>query len=118
MVKQTLRPLFDDKGMMKRGVIVRHLVLPSHTDNSKAVIEYLYKKYGDDIYMSIMNQYTPTEYVKDMPPLNRRVTRTEYDEVIDFAVSLGVENAFIQEEGTVSESFIPAWDGEGIKKRS
>lgn len=115
MTRQTMRQnVFDADGMMRRGIIVRHLVLPGETDNSKAVIEYLYNTYGNDIYMSIMNQYTPLPQVKAYPELDRCVTDAEYDEVLDYAVALGVENAFIQEGGAVSESFIPSFDGEGI----
>lgn len=115
MTKQTMcRNLFDEDGIMKRGVIVRHLVLPGYTDNSKAVIKHLYSTYGDGIYMSIMNQYTPLPQVSGYPEIDRRVTDAEYEEVINYALSLGVENAFIQEGGTVSESFIPVFDGEGI----
>ncbi len=103
------KPRFDKDGMMKSGVIVRHLVLPGHTDDSKAVIKYLYDAYGDSIYISIMNQYTP---VCDTPfaELGRAVTDEEYGEVVAFAEKIGVRNAFIQEGGTVSESFIPEFD--------
>lgn len=115
MVRQCMnRCTFTDDGLMKRGVIVRHLVLPDQTGNSKAVIEYLYNRYGDGIYMSIMNQYTPMTGLEDYPELMRRVSDAEYDEVIDFAAELGVKNAFIQEGGAVGESFIPAFDGGGI----
>jgi len=117
MVRQVGGCEFDENGMMKRGIIIRHLVLPSYTDNSKRVIEYLYNTYGDDIYMSIMNQYTPLESVLKYPEINRKVTESEYDEVLDFAVEIGVENAFVQEGGTVSESFIPLFDGEGVVKK-
>lgn len=117
MVRQSGESVFDETGIMQKGVIARHLVLPSYIENSKAVVEYLYNRYGDSIYMSIMNQYTPLEYVRDYPEINRRLTAAEYDEVLDFAVELGVENAFIQEGGTVSESFIPIFDGEGIVKK-
>ncbi|MBQ2663878.1 MAG: radical SAM protein [Clostridia bacterium] len=118
MVKQMMnRCTFDENGIMKRGVIVRHLVLPNHADNSKAVIKYLYDKYGDDIYMSIMNQFTPTAATENYPEINRPLTSAEYDEVVDYAADLGVTNAFVQEGGTVSESFIPIWNGEGILKR-
>ena len=117
MVRQVGSCEFDENGMMKRGIIVRHLVLPSYTDNSKRVIKYLYNTYGDDIYMSIMNQYTPLESVLKYPEINRKVTESEYDEVLDFAVEIGVENAFVQEGGTVSESFIPLFDGEGVVKK-
>ena len=116
MVRQVGECMFDKNGIMKKGVIVRHLVLPSYTENSKRVIEYLHKTYGDSIYMSIMNQYTPMEYVKNYPEINKKLTTAEYDKVLDFAVGIGVENAFVQEGGTVSESFIPIFDGEGIVK--
>ena len=116
MSLQTGGCVFYADGIMIKGVIVRHLVLPSYTDNSKSVIEYLYKTYGHSIYMSIMNQYTPMEYVKNYPEINRKITDKEYENILDFAVNIGVENAFIQENGTVSESFIPVFDGEGIVK--
>ena len=114
MVKQTVRCLFDADGIMKRGVIVRHLVLPSNADDSKKIIKYLHDRYGDGIYMSIMNQYTPVGDLTKYPELKERVSDKEYDEIIDFAADLGVTNAFVQEGGTVSESFIPSWNGEGI----
>lgn len=117
MVRQTSEAVFDDKGMMQKGVIVRHLILPSYTKDSKNIIEYIYKTYGDTVFMSIMNQFTPLENVKDYPEINRKVTQGEYDEVIDFAISLGVENAFIQEGETQSESFIPDFsEGEILKE--
>ena len=116
MNRQTVRCLFDGDGMMKRGIIVRHLVLPSHTENSKAVIKYLYEAYGDDIYMSIMSQYTPMKGMEKFPEINRRVTDAEYDDVLDFAAEIGVTNAFVQKGEAADESFIPFWDGEGIKK--
>lgn len=95
-------------------MIVRHLVLPNHTDDSKNIIEYLYRRYGDDIFISIMNQYTPLKQVENMAELNRKITESEYDEVVDFAIEIGVENGFIQEGETQSESFIPAFDFEGV----
>ncbi len=100
------KPRFDSDGMMKSGVIVRHLVLPGHVDNSIEVIKYLHETYRDSIYISIMNQYTP---VADAPfeELRRPVTNEEYLQVVNFAEQIGVKNAFIQEGGTVSESFIP-----------
>lgn len=110
MVTQVGEPIFDADGMMKRGIIVRHLILPNCVDDSKNIINYLYETYGDNIYMSIMNQFTPLENVADYPELNRKITDSEYDEVIDFAISIGVENAFIQEGETQSESFIPDFD--------
>lgn len=114
MVGQTGEAVFDDNGMMKKGVIVRHLVLPGHTDDSKKILRWLWENFGDKIWISIMNQYTPLCTDEKYPELFRSVTDEEYDEIIDFAVSLGIENAFVQEGGAVGESFIPPFDLEGV----
>ncbi len=114
MVEQTGETVFDDEGMMKKGVIVRHLVLPGHTDDSKKILRFLWENFGDKIWISIMNQYTPLCSDERFPELFRPVTDEEYEEVIDYAVSLGIENAFVQEGGAVSESFIPPFDLEGV----
>ena len=97
---------FDKNGLITKGLIVRHLLLPTHLDDSKKIIQYLYETYHDDIYISIMNQYTVVRKLP-FPELNRTVTEEEYDELINFAMDLGVTHAFIQEGGTSSESFIP-----------
>ena len=115
MVRQTGGPDFDDKsGLMKKGVIVRHLVLPGCTADSKKVISYLYHTYGDRIYISIMNQFTPVCELSFFPELNRRITAREYEKIVDYALDIGVENGFIQEGNTAEESFIPEFDGEGL----
>lgn len=114
MVRQVRTPEFDERGMMKKGVIVRHLLLPGHVRNSKKVLEYLYGTYGDQIYISLMNQYTPMPAMKDDPQLTRKVTDREYDRLLDHAISFGVTNCFIQEGETAKESFIPEFNGEGI----
>ena len=114
MVEQTGEAIFDDDGMMKKGVIVRHLVLPGHTDDSKKILSWLWENFGDKIWISIMNQYTPFCTDEKYPELFRKVTEEEYNEVIDFAVELGIENAFAQEGEAASESFIPPFDLEGV----
>ena len=114
MVRQVGMPEFDERGMMKKGVIVRHLLLPGHVRNSKKVLEYLYGTYGDQIYISLMSQYTPMPAMKDDPQLSRKVTDREYDRLLDYAISLGVTNCFIQEGETAKESFIPEFNGEGV----
>ena len=114
MVCQTGNAEFDSRGMMKKGVIVRHLLLPGHVKDSKNVLKYLYETYGDQIYISMMNQYTPMPEMKDDPQLSRKVTDREYERLIDYAISLGLENGFMQEGETAKESFIPEFDGEGI----
>jgi putative pyruvate formate lyase activating enzyme len=116
MVDQVGDPVFDPKtGLMKRGVIVRHLVLPGHVKDSKEVIHYLHETYGNKIYISIMNQYTPLPQVKDHPLLHRKVTAREYERVLDYALEIGVEQGFMQTGETAAESFIPEFDGEGVQ---
>ena len=114
MVKQTCEPVFDENDMMRRGVIVRHLMLPGHLDDTKNVLRFLYENYGDSIWISLMNQYTPMCSDPRFPELSRTVSDEEYNEAIDFACELGIENAFVQEGGTVGESFIPPFDLSGV----
>lgn len=120
MYRQVGEPVFDsdldinESALMKKGVIVRHLTLPGCMEDSKHILSYLYQTYGNSIYISIMNQYTPMPQVSDIPELNRKVTTKEYDALIDYALSIGIENAFIQEGDTADESFIPSFNGEGI----
>lgn len=116
MVRQQSIPVFDGQGMMKRGIIVRHLLLPGAVRQAKEILEYVYHTYGNQIYISIMNQYTPLTRVKGHPKLGRHVTGREYDRLVDYAIELGIEQAFIQEGGTSTESFIPAFDYEGVEK--
>ena len=117
MVRQAGEPVFDENGIMKKGVIVRHLALPGLSEDSKKIVQYLYETYGDSIYLSIMSQYTPIG-MKDCPELDRRITKKEYGGIVDYAVSIGVENAFVQEGKAAGESFIPAFDYQGVRKVS
>ena len=117
MFSQTGPVVMSEDGMMKRGVLVRHLVLPGCVPDSKRVLRYLHDTYGNDIYISIMNQYTPVPQVADHPSLSKKVSEDEYKRVLDFAVSIGIENGFTQEGEAVSESFIPKWDLSGIISR-
>lgn len=119
MVRQTGAPVFGEspsgeQDMLGSGVIVRHLLLPNCLQNGKEVVRYVYETYGDAVYLSLMNQYTPLPQVKNIPELNRKVTEREYEKLIDYAIDLGVECAFIQEGETAEESFIPAFTCEGI----
>ena len=114
------RPVLSpDSGLMEKGVIVRHLLLPGCAGDSKRILRYLHDTYGNDIYVSIMNQYTPLAHLKRMPEfarssLTRPVTEEEYARVLDFADRIGIEKGYMQEGGTAAESFIPAFDGEGL----
>lgn len=116
MMNQTGEAKFDENGIMQSGVIVRHLLLPGHVRNARAVVKYVYETYGDQLYLSLMNQYTPLPQVKkEFPELDRRVTEREYQRLISYALEIGVENAFIQDGNTAKESFIPMFDYEGIR---
>ena len=115
MFRQVGAPIFNEvTGMLQKGMVVRHLVLPGQTEDSKKIIEYLYNTFGDNIYISIMNQYTPIISHPEFPELSRPLTAEEYDEIVDYAISIGIENGFIQEGETCLDSFIPAFDCEGI----
>ncbi len=114
----TSRPAQDsEEPLMKKGVIVRHLALPGCMEDSKAILRYLYGTYKNDIYISIMNQYTPLPQfldIKVFPELNRTITSEEYEELVNYAISVGIENGYIQEGGACSESFIPDFDCSGL----
>ncbi len=114
MYRQTGKPVFNEDGIMLSGMIVRHLMLPGLLNDTKAVIKYLYDTYKDNCYISIMNQYTPLKQVASIKELNRKITKREYNKIIDYAIELGVENAFIQEGATAKESFIPEFNYEGV----
>lgn len=114
MVRQAGPPIFDSQGILLKGIVVRHLVLPGRLEDSKAVISYLHQAYGEDILLSIMSQYTPMPGMERFPELARTVTQLEYNELIDFAMSMGIEDAYIQEGGAAAESFIPPFDYTGV----
>lgn len=119
MVRQTKECIFDADGMIQKGVIVRHLLLPGKVKEAKEIVRYLYETYGDKIYISMMNQYTPARgtetWLKEFPELCRKVTVREYDRWIQYVLELGVSNAYVQEGETAQESFIPAFNLEGVK---
>ena len=100
---------FDENGIMTGGVIVRLLLLPGHVKDAKNVVSYLYRTYRNRIWISLMSQYTPVKEVKEDPLLGRRVTKREYDRLVDYAISLGVTQAYVQDRSVASESFIPAF---------
>ncbi len=112
MVRQKPTCIFDSDGNIISGVIVRHLLIPKMEEDSKKILKYLHDEYGDNIYISIMNQYTPVRTCK-YQELNNTVDSQAYDEIIDYAWDIGIRNAFTQEGGTVSDSFIPKWDFKG-----
>lgn len=114
MYKQVGKNKFASNGIMTKGIIVRCLVLPTKGTDTKKIINYLYKKYQDNIYLSIMNQYTPVNHSDTFTFLNDKVSDKEYDDIINYALDLGVKNAYIQEGETQDESFIPPFNLEGL----
>ena len=114
MVRQLPYGVIDDAtGLIQKGVIVRQLLLPGHVNDAKAVLKYLYDTYHDHVYISMMSQFTPIA-LKDYPEINRTVTRREYERLVDYALEIGITNAFIQEGDVAKDSFIPAFDCEGV----
>lgn len=129
MYRQVGTPVFDqtsaipdhsssleisETALLKRGMIVRHLVLPGNAADSIQIIDYLHQTYSDSIYLSIMNQYTPMPQVSAYPELNRRVTSYEYNKVLKHCISLNMHQVFIQDRAVAKDSFIPAFDYEGL----
>lgn len=117
MVRQTGKAVFvngDEDNLILRGTIVRHLTLPGCMEDSMQILKYLHETYGDTIYISIMNQFTPLSNLEKYPELNRKITDEEYETLVDYAIEIGIENGFVQEGDTAEESFIPAFDCEGV----
>lgn len=114
MVRQQPDVVIDDAtGLIQKGVIVRQLLLPGHVNDAKAVLKYLYDTYHDHVYISMMSQFTPIA-LKDYPEINRTVTKREYERLVNYALEIGITNAFIQEGDVAKDSFIPAFDCEGV----
>ena len=115
MVRQTGEAVFDDEGMLKRGTIIRHLMLPGQIADTKAVIRLVARRYAPQgAYFSLMNQFTPVREVPGCPELSQPLDPLDYRDAVSYAAFCGIENGFIQEEGTVQESFIPGFHGEGL----
>lgn len=108
MVNNVGAPKYFENGLLKSGVIVRHLCLPNFLDESKDILDYLYKTYKNDIIISIMNQFTPIN-LENYPEINRKLTEKEYQNIVDYANLIGISNAYIQEGDTAKESFIPSF---------
>lgn len=114
MVRQQPDVVIDDAtGLIQKGVIVRQLLLPGHVNDAKAVLKYLYDTYHGHVYISMMSQFTPIA-LKDYPEINRTVTKREYERLVNYALEIGITNAFIQEGDVAKDSFIPAFDCEGV----
>lgn len=114
MYNQVGKNVFDENQLMIKGLIIRHLMLPGLLFDSKKIIDYIYSTYGDNVYISLMNQYTPIYKAQCFNEINRPLKKEHYDALIDYSLEKGIKNAFIQEEGTCSENFVPEFDLRGI----
>ena len=115
MFRQVGGCCFDEMGMIRRGLILRHLLLPGGLLEAKLILKEAYREYGDAIYFSLLNQYTPLSgQLAAFPELNRRVSGRDYDELVEYALSLGIRNAWMQEGESCGEGFIPEFDLRGV----
>lgn len=110
MVKQVGVPRLNKNGIMEKGVMIRHLVLPNHIENSKKVLKWLTENLPNEIYISVMAQYFPTYQAKKMKNLNRKLTKEEWREIEDYIDELGIKNGYVQELGEHEEEYVPKWE--------
>lgn len=114
MIRQTGSAVFDEEGIMKKGTVIRHLILPKNTNQSIEIINWLKDNVPNDTYISLMSQYTPIKQNESYPELNRRITPREYAKVLDYLLDSGFENIFAQEALSADEAYIPDFDLTGI----
>ncbi len=110
MYKQVGSPIFNKKGVIQKGVIIRHLVLPNYIENTKQVLEWICKNLSKDIYVSVMAQYFPTYRAKENEKLNRKLTKDEWEKVLKIIEELEIENGYVQELGEHEEEYVPKWE--------
>ena len=110
MYNQVGKPVFDENGIMQKGMIIRHLMLPGLLFDTKKIIDYIYREYENNVYVSLMSQYTPLEHVKRFLELNKKLNPKHYNAMIDYCANLGMENVYIQDGEAASESFIPPFE--------
>ena len=110
MIRQVGKPVFNQDGIIQKGVIIRHLVLPNHIQNSKHILKWIKENIDEEIYVSVMAQYFPTNKAKEDTLLNRKLNKKEYKEIENFLYTLGLKNGYIQELGEHEEEYVPDWD--------
>lgn len=111
MYNQVGMPVFDNKGIMQKGMIIRHLMLPNLLNDTVHIINYINKRFGNNVYFSLMSQYTPIRKIEEIPSLNEKLDMRKYNEAVRLCERLGMENVFLQEGEAASESFIPEFFG-------
>lgn len=110
MYRQVGRPILNEKGVMQKGIMVRHLILPNNIENSKRCLKWLKENFNDKIYISLMAQYFPTYKAKEISEINRKLTPKEYEEIENYLYDLDIENGYIQELGEHEEEYVPKWE--------
>lgn len=111
MYNQVGSPVLDENGMMKKGLIIRHLVLPNNLQNSKEVLKWINENIDKNVFVSVMAQYFPTNRAKEFPEINRKLTKEEYEEIENYLYSLDLDNGYIQELGEHEEEYVPDFEG-------
>ncbi|QSZ27796.1 radical SAM protein [Aceticella autotrophica] len=114
MFRQVGIPRFDEKGILKRGLIIRHLILPGKIDETKKILKWIKENLPEEIYISLMGQYTPYYKACDFPEINKKISHNEYEDVINYFFDIGLKNGYVQEANCASDKFIPDFDLEGI----
>ena len=110
MYRQVGAPRLNEKGIMQKGLMIRHLILPNQIENSKKVLKWIKENIDNDVYVSVMAQYFPTYKAKELDELNRKLTKEEYEEVESYLYELDLENGYIQELGEHEEEYVPKWN--------
>ena len=109
MYRQVGAPKIDENGIMQKGLMVRHLILPGETKNSKEVLKWIKENLDEDVFVSIMAQYFPTYLAKDVDKLNRKITKEEYEEIENYVYELDLKNGYMQDLGEHEEEYVPKW---------
>ena len=110
MYRQVGAPVLDENGVMKKGLMIRHLILPNEVQNSKKVLKWIKENIDSNVYVSIMAQYFPTYKAKEIPEIARKITKEEYEKVENYLYELDLENGYIQELGEHEEEYVPTWE--------
>lgn len=110
MYRQVGSPILDEKNVMTKGLMIRHLILPNEVENSKKILKWIKDNIDPNVYISIMAQYFPTYKAKEIPEISRKITKKEYEEVENYLYELNLENGYIQELGEHEEEYVPKWE--------
>lgn len=110
MYRQVGAPKLNDEGIIQKGLMIRHLILPGEVDNSKQVLKWIKENLDEEVYVSIMAQYFPTYLAKNVENLNRKITKEEYQNIENYVYELDIKNGYMQDLGEHEEEYVPKWD--------